>query len=149
MYLDHAKALFRQLQIAASNEVHPCTDAEVAQLEQQLGGPLPAAYREFLLWMGHGAGRFFVGTDYFYTDIKNIEHYREGAQELLAENSVRTSIPEDAFIFYMHQGYQFMFFRLTENDNPPVYYYGEGEGYSDIRTLYNTYSDHLERAVRG
>ena len=96
MYLDRAKALFKQLKTAEPNEVQPCTDAEVIHLEQQIGQPLPAAYREFLLWMGHGAGRFFVGADYFYPYIKNIEHYRESARELLEENGISTPMPRDA-----------------------------------------------------
>lgn len=149
MYLDHAKTLVEQLCIAKPDEVHPCTADEVAQLERRIGRSLPAAYREFLLWMGRGAARLLVGTDFFYDDIKKIEHYRESAQELLDENGIRTPIPEDAFIFYMHQGYQFMYFRLTEGDNPPIYYYGEGEGYSNFRTLNPSFSDFLETEIKG
>jgi hypothetical protein len=32
-------------------------------------------------------------------------------------------MPPDAFVFWMHQGYQFCFFRTSDGDDPPVYYY--------------------------
>jgi len=36
-------------------------------------------------------------------------------------------LPSDAFIFSMHQGYEFWYFRISEGDNPPVYGFHEGE----------------------
>jgi len=42
-----------------------------------------------------------------------------------------------------------MYFRPIEGDDPPVYYYGEGEGYNDFRTLYPRYSEHLETEIKG
>ena len=32
---------------------------------------------------------------------------------------------DDDFVFFMHQGYEFCFFKLSEGDNPPVYFYSE------------------------
>ncbi len=58
-------------------------------------------------------------------------------------------MPEDAFVFFMHQGYQFMFFRLSEGDDPPVYYYGEGEGQDTFRVLQPSYSAFLETEIEG
>lgn len=145
MYLDQAKTLFATLHIAA-HEISQCTETEVAQLEQQSGHAIPAAYCKFLLWMGHGAGNFLRGSDVFY------EHLRSNvsaARELLRENNISLDLPVDALVFYTHQGYQFAYFQLSAGDNPPVYYYGEGEGVEEIRELYPCFSDFLEREIEG
>jgi len=123
MYLDEVKALFAEINAQAhlTDWVIPCTENEVSALEQKLGLVLPQTYIEFLLWMGHGAGSFLQGESVFYQDLP----LDEEARQLLVEDGIAIPLPEDAFVFYMHQGYQFMFMRLTEGPNPPVYYYGE------------------------
>lgn len=123
MYLDDVKALFAEVnaQVHLTDSVFPCTESEVSTLEQRLGFSFPQAYTEFLLWMGHGAGGFLQGESVFYQDLP----LNEDAHRLLSEDGITISLPEDAFVFYMHQGYQFMFLRPTEGPNPPVYYYGE------------------------
>lgn len=45
-----------------------------------------------------------------------------------AEDEARVVLPEDAIAFMMHQGYQFMFVRSGEGEDPPVYYYREQGG---------------------
>lgn len=165
MYLDQAKAAFSRSHLAAHDafrqheEMHVryldgkkpeavvrgCTDEEVATLEQRIGRFLPAAYREFLLWIGHSAEYLLRGSNVFYPDL---ERLHTSTEELLQENNITTPLPDDAFVFYMHQGYQCSFFRLSEGDNPPVYFYGEGEGLDTFRLGYPHYSDFLEAEIR-
>jgi hypothetical protein len=45
---------------------------------------------------------------------------------LLAENHFEEPLPKNAFVFYMRQGYQIMFFHLGEDEDPPIYFFGEG-----------------------
>jgi hypothetical protein len=46
---------------------------------------------------------------------------------LLLENH-QPPLPNKAFVFFMHQGYQFMYFIAdSSSDDPPVFYYLEGE----------------------
>lgn len=146
MYLDEAKAAFSYSGLATPNEVRGCTDSEIAGIEQRIGHGLPAAYREFLVWMGHGAGDLFEGSNAFYQHLPSL---LASAQELLQENNILTPMPNDAFVFFMHQGYQCMFFRLAEGENPPVYYYGEGEGQDTFRVLYPNYSSFLDTEIKG
>lgn len=40
----------------------------------------------------------------------------------------RFTLPADAFVFSMHQGYEFNFFVICEGNDPPVYKYVEGGG---------------------
>ncbi|HLY29493.1 MAG TPA: SMI1/KNR4 family protein [Ktedonobacterales bacterium] len=123
----------------------PCSEEEVAALEQKLGVSLPAAYREFLLWMGHGAGQFLQGTDVFYEALP----LNDAARELLQEDEVTEPLPSDAIVFYMAQGYQFQFMRASEGDDPPVYFYEEGMSEAPVPRLYASFSAFLETEIEG
>ncbi|MEB3336894.1 MAG: SMI1/KNR4 family protein [Leptolyngbyaceae bacterium] len=103
----------------------PCTAQDIIHLEQQIGSPLPKAYKElFLEPMGRGSDGFLKGEDCFYPHLFKIQAW---AKELLEENNFPAPLPDDAFVFFMHQGYQFSFFRLTEGDHPPTYSFVEGQ----------------------
>ena len=97
----------------------PCTPEEVAKLEADLHVKLPAAYRAFLLLMGNGPDPILVGTECTIGDLYRLG---EGAEELLAEDGNSFALTPDAFVFLMHQGYQFMYFQCdAANDDPPVF----------------------------
>lgn len=138
MYLDAARKAFEELQTFTKEVPVPCTEAEVRELEQKVGLTLPLAYKEFLLWMGHSAGGLLVGTDIFYEHLP----LQEAAIELLAENNVTEKLPDTAFVFMMHQGYQFMFFDVSAGDDPPIHYYLESKAENYIRW---NYEDNLNK----
>lgn len=139
-YLDNARAVAAELHTVSEAESKPCSQHEVERLERRLGRPVPAAYREFLLWMGHGAGDFLAGTDAFYPDLANIQ---EWAAALLSDDDAALQLPEDALVILMHQGYQFCFVRLSEGDDPPVYYYMEDSRPETFTRTDEHYSDFL------
>jgi hypothetical protein len=128
--------------LASEAELQGCTEAELTHLESTLGLGLPRAYREFLLRAGRGAGRLFRGTDVFYPTLLNL---REWADELLEEDSGRFVIPADAVVIGMHQGYQFLYLRVGEGDDPPVYRYVEGQ--EDSEKIADAFSRYLADAV--
>lgn len=126
MYIDEVKRLFAEMNARThvADEVTPCTEAEIAHLERLYHLALPVGYTEFLRWMGKGAGNFLAGDACFYDALLQLREY---ALDLLAENGPSLRLPDDAFVFSMHEGYQFLFFRVAEGENPPVYWYGEGQ----------------------
>ena len=119
-----AEILVRQ-GVATENTLRGCSATEIEEIQADVGRPLPLAYREFLAQMGLGAGDFYVGTDLFYPSLLGVT---KAAHELVAEDEADIVLPEDAIVFMMHQGYQFMFVRADEGDDPPVYYYMERSG---------------------
>ena len=140
MYLDKVKARVEELQFIRRDRIIPCTQKEVAYLEQRLHVSLPLAYKEFLLWMGKGAGPFMAGSDFFYYRLIDIQ---AGATELLEEDALLKHLPEDAFVFQMHQGYTFTFFRVKEGADPPVYSYLERSGQTTFTRVDDHFSDSL------
>ena len=124
--------------LAEQSQVRGCTEDEILELEKAFGLGLPNAYRDFLRAMGHGAGAFLRGSDLWYRDLVEIN---EAAAELVAE--VELSLPPAAFVFAMHQGYQFLFFLAAGSDDPEVRRFAEGEGTTIVASRF---TDWLVRA---
>lgn len=114
-YLTRAKYLLRDLKVAG------CTIPEIVDLEKELDIFLPEAYREFLLWMGKDTGKFLTGSEVEYRDLVQIQ---SGTNELLKDRGYPL-LPNNAFVFYIRQGYQFSYFLLDGNDDPEVYFFDE------------------------
>lgn len=104
-------------------QLKPCRSWEVDDIEKEYGITLPQAYKDFLLLMGKKAGRFMVGSSVFYDELFFLKSW---ANELGTENDLPPLL-DDAFPFWMHQGYMVAYFITTEGDDPPVYSFAEGK----------------------
>jgi len=144
MYLDKVKNQLIELKLVRQDELLGCTRDDVIAIEQKLGISLPRAYQEFLLSMGHSAGQFLRGSDCFF---KHLPQLQEWGVELLQENNFAESLPEDAFIFFMHQGYQFSFFLVSEGADPPTYSYCEGTNETSFIKSHKSFSKFLATEV--
>jgi hypothetical protein len=51
----------------------------------------------------------------------------EGAVELLKDDGIDNFIESDDFVFMMHQGYMFWYFKANGDTDPIVYGYYEGK----------------------
>lgn len=147
MYLDKFKTRFQELEclfledkLAYSTKLIPCTEEEINVIESRLQLSLPDAYKEFLLWGGCWARGFMEGSYFFFEDLLDLQ---EAAIELLKENQFPESLPSDAFVFFIHQGYYFTFFKTSEGHNPPVYSYLDGQTLPTFKKEYSSYSDFL------
>jgi hypothetical protein len=96
-----------------------CSDGEIAGLETQLGSPLPESYRTYLRVAGKGAGEFLAASEARLQDLGEI---KQGIDEM--EGSWRPK--QHDFVFMMHQGYEFTFFELSDDPDPPIWQYLEG-----------------------
>ncbi|MBW8482282.1 SMI1/KNR4 family protein [Actinomadura parmotrematis] len=84
---------------------------------------IPGSYHDFLLLMGRGAGGLLRGTDAFYPQIIGL---KEDSLEI-ARGGSGVSIPANALVFAMHQGYQVYWMVDLVKENPRVYMYQEGD----------------------
>jgi len=109
-----------------------CDSSEVAKLEKKYAVRLPPDYREFLLRCGNGVDNLWRGSDYRIDMLSDIQ---EAAEELLSEANL--SLPDGAFVFFMHQGYQFFF--LTDDG---VYFFVEGN--AAIEKRYGSFTEFFE-----
>ncbi len=123
MYLDKAKARFQDLE-QLNRDIYknqPCSPKEVERLEHDLKLKLPEAYREFLLWCGHGCG-FLISDRYFWGGVRGASYRELLEEEMKIQNLPMTLIPSDAIVFYVNQGgYVYAFILTSEGDNPPVH----------------------------
>lgn len=114
-YLDRSKHLLRDLKVVG------CKIHEIVELEKQLGVFLPETYKEFLLWMGKDPNTFLRGSEIAIEHLVKIQGW---ANEILEERGL-PYLPNNAFVFFIHQGYQFCYFLLDDGDDPKVYLFDE------------------------
>ena len=147
MYLDKAKKRAEDLYRMTGRRPQPCTLEEVEELERWCGHRFPAAYREFLLWMGRSGGGLLGAFDCFSRNLKDLPTY---AQELLEEDQFVGQLPENAFIFLMYLGFQFNFFYFNDGDDPPIYWYSEEiPTVVSFTLLYASFSEFLLTELEG
>ncbi|AUC16432.1 hypothetical protein BTO06_15295 [Tenacibaculum sp. SZ-18] len=83
----------------------------------------PIVYIDFFSKYQKKLPHGLVGTDVF----NGVEDLNLWAKELLNENNVKDFLREDDFVFMMHQGYMFWYFKISGDENPMVYSYFEGD----------------------
>jgi hypothetical protein len=97
-----------------------CTEKDIQDLmESQNISRLPKIYVEFLRHLGKKTGKnFLIGEDILCPHLEGI---REGFDWLLEKYKIDWEIPENIFVFWTHQDYQFYYFHVDEGDDPTVY----------------------------
>lgn len=128
MYLDHVVAAYNATMRFPAEGYDQAT---IAAAEERLGVRFPAAYREFLLWNGIEFAPW-NGDD---KAVDLVPELQEWALETLTNTRHQLTIPPDALVFKQHGGYEINFFRLSEGDDPPVYYYSQTQEEPAFRCL--------------
>jgi hypothetical protein len=125
-------------------KVRGCSEEEIAAAESKLGLQLPAYYRQFLLVLGKHGGGFMIGTHMFPRSADEFLGWRSFAVRLMRESE--EALPSNAVVFGDHQGYQFWYFLADPaSDDPPVFYYHEGE--KRARQINNSFTEFVFRLV--
>lgn len=118
-----------------------CSASEIAAVEAHFNCDLPKSYRAFLAVAGRAAGKLFKGTDIFYPRLVQLQCE---AIRLFLENGVQQTLPENAKVFCMHQGYEVNYF-LPGSDNPAVYQYVEGQ--NSATKSWESFSEFLRQSI--
>ena len=88
---------------------------------------MPAAYKAFLRVAGRNAGQLMDDIDFLYDKVLGLNTQAISILDNWEEGKL--VLPDQAFVFAMRQGEQFMFFVADGSlDDPPIYYYFEGRG---------------------
>jgi hypothetical protein len=140
--LDMLLGVVRQQAMDAGVPLSGCTEEELQGLEAVLGHHVPQVYRRFMLAAGKNPGPALAGTDCTFPTVLAL---RKWAEEILEEAGSSYALPEDAFVFSMHQGYEFLMMRLGDKDDPPVCQYVEGD--EEPVEQWGSFSDYLCDAV--
>ena len=143
-YLGDAKHLYENNLRQRYGRAAGCWQWKVHRLEKSLGVQFPAAYREYLLWLGEHRQGPFVGSNCFPEDIKG---NNQTLMELLEENRIVFTLPASILVFFMHQGYSAAWFSLQgDSIDPTVWHYSEGTMKNP--ELYGPFSQWLYEALR-
>ena len=129
--------------IASLDVVIGCSEGEIKEIERKYEIKLPLIYRQFLGSMGKVAGDFLAGTDYQFPVLLEL---REQAISLLDESNANLSLDKNDFVFLVHQGYQFMFFKTRSSKDPAVFLYEENK--QEFKKVYNHFSEWLLASVK-
>lgn len=131
MYLDRIHRRLAELAelgcVEADDQV-PCTEEEVAALEQKLGFHLPRVVRELYLWGGNELGGVFGRMDVLDLKQQMKWDYRSGARETIAEAGEEPALLDaPALVVQTDCDGQFSFVRADQGDDPPVYTHPDNE----------------------
>lgn len=93
------------------------------KIEAERGIALPDVYKEFYSRCYWCKPTKLVGTDLVnkHSDLKEL------AEELLKENNIECFLEPQDFVFMMHQGYVFCYFKADGTPDPIVYRFIETE----------------------
>lgn len=142
-YLSEAKQLHKDAIEPYKGPPVGAPEAEIAALEHEIGFALPEAYRQYLLWMGEDYKGCFVGSEWFLQNGYNDGKLPTDIDDLYGLDFSRFVLPEQFFTFFSHQGYMAAWFLLPkEAEDPPVYYFGEGQGMT-VPVLHGTFTQFL------
>ncbi|QOV90480.1 SMI1/KNR4 family protein [Humisphaera borealis] len=101
----------------------PCDEWSVRDLEQQLGVVFPAAYRAFLRIAGYEC-EALAGSHYSIDD--DLADLQRAGERIASHEKVE--LPQDAFVFLVHQGFACHFFLTEDGEDPAVFQCVEGMG---------------------
>lgn len=130
----------------AGEAVVPCTEQEIAAMAARLpGGHIPEGYRELLAYGGRKLGGVYGGVDISYEMTWGLlSHDYRDIVAMIRPWGQGAVLSRELFVLNEHFGSNFTFVRLDEGDDPPVYFWEEGEGGLEVATReHDTFSAFL------
>lgn len=124
--------------IAREDELAGCSEDELTEIRAiNPGVVIPELYLAFMREMGRRTGYLLAGTDIRYPEYVE---YQDDVREFAGEDP--SFHPDEWFVFALHQGYQFYYFR---DGDPRVYVHSEGENNPFIE--YTSFEDLIDSLI--
>ncbi|MBO9202532.1 MULTISPECIES: SMI1/KNR4 family protein [Niastella] len=96
---------------------------KLSRIEQEYQISLPEIYKDF-----YRLCSFSIPTKLIGTDLRNTHpELNQWAIELLEVDGIENFLDGSDFVFMMHQGYMFWYFKADGNPDPTVYGYYENK----------------------
>jgi hypothetical protein len=147
MYLDHIKARFEQ---APTPMFKPqgVRIEQIRELEAMMGLRFPAAYTEFLLWMGANANLLL---DYGNCDFNKLSVLTKNVEFALwsyGTDDAELSLSKTDLVFWTDvNSYRFYLIEARDNDDPPVYFADAQRLRMGFSQTHLRFSDFINEAV--
>ncbi len=125
-----------------SGDLEGCSEEDIGKIEEHFGLELPAAYVALLKRSGRCWGELMQGEDFSFPEVLL---YRRAAESLL-EGVSDFLLDRRDFVFFMHQGYHFLFFRVGQEDDPEVFLYNADE--RSVEKLFSSFSEWLDFCMK-
>lgn len=107
----------------------------LSKIEQEAQISLPEKYKAFYRLCSLSIPASLVGTDL----VNNYSDLQQGAIELLEEDGAENFLDDKDFVFMMHQGYMFWYFRADGDPDPVVFGYYEGQLKPDNKGRFSSF----------
>lgn len=140
----------------ADRPIEGCSGEDIEQLITAQGVlALPPAYKEFMRGCGRQSSPFREGTILTFPLVAEAKDFM---QDNMREASDRFELPDDAFVFYDHQGYHFWYFpHVHENavwewleGHEPQPFFASFEDWLDAEVAYHEFAwGRLAASARG
>lgn len=149
IYFQRIRDELQELDEFDHREIQGCSDLEIKNLESLHPANLyfSLSVREFLSWGGKQIVYMRPATGFYMKTIEKMLRVMKD-QFLTPDNFHQVFIPNgerdfplDSLIFLEHLDYSFEFVRLTEGDDPPVYYFDDDPDQSDFEMIYPSFSE--------
>ena len=110
---------------------------KLSRIEDKYHVLLPMLYRDFYDLCSISIPVTLVGTDLL--NNYSYSYFKEGAARLLEDDGVDNVLESNDFVFMMHQGYIFWYFKANGDSDPIVYSYYEGKLKPDKLGLFSNF----------
>lgn len=121
------------------------SEESVSLLESQMDIELPMTYKLYLLSLGQST----VPFEYATKSIDSLPAMRKKAQQLLGQSSENLCLNDNDFVFLLNEGFMFLFFKLNEGDDPPVYGFAEEQRSSGFPQISLSFTNLIQSLSEG
>ncbi len=142
MYLQRAKRYYESELYGEFGAPRGASDREIMEVEGRLGRVLPAAFREYLRWMGNDFEGIFRGTDCF---LRDVEANTEWLPSFLEECGVVFADTATVICFWCHQGCVAVWFHVDGDVADPECWGLTDDG-KPVRSV-GRFSEYIERCL--